>query len=542
MNIHQIAEALNKKAIAENFQIAALPDLRKKYLSKKILPGSIFTAKTIFDKDDIYAFHHGGRDEMQFNIGEEKAIGDTLITRYALCFSLEPSQSLHDPVKDLEPFRIRFNQCMELHPEFFHDFEMWYFQNSKRHGNFSARKITNKWFRSGTFIAIGGLIEKPLSELNDSDLTEILTGFDNLLPIYKFCVLQSPSVLSNERRIAKVCWNINNWVSPSGEEGKSKDKKSHERERGYGHEEWLFDFEKLIDDYHYALLQPVENGRNTFINKSFDIGLFSHNSETGEDWWIGSIKHLEVISEEKAKEIYKQYKINGWLDEMAQQLKSVKGDVYHFKNLEPRDLFNIRFKPEYAKYDKPYTKVKNFAAIIGTYHYQFVRDTLKQKEEKKKIIRRNFKFKSGKSDKSLADRVSTRQKKIVQSKPLHDKIQTILYKHLVKEYGEPRVGMENDTGLATRIDIAVNAKEGMLLYEVKSYPSVMISIRAALGQLIEYAYYPNPIENLKELIIVSHIPIEEQDKEYLEIIRKITMLKISYQSVDIDNEVVSEKY
>lgn len=542
MNIHQIAEALNKKAKAEDFQIAALPDLRKKYLSKKTLPGSIFSAKTIFDKTDIYAFHHGGRDEMQFNIGEETLDDGTVVTRYALCFSLEPSQSLHNPVEDLNPFRIRFNQCIDLHPEFFHDWEMWYFRDSKRHGNFSSQKINKKWFRSGTFISIGRLIEKPLAELDNNDLREILKGFDDLLPIYKFCVLRSPSILSNERRIAKVCWNTNDWVSPSGEIGKSKDKKSHEREEGYGHEEWLFDFERLINGYHYTLLKPAENGRKTFIDKNFDVTLFSHNSESGEDLWIGSITNLEVISEEEAIEVTKHYRSNGWLNEMAQQVKSAEGDVSHFKNLPPRDRFNVRFKTENARLEKAPKKVKNFSEIIGTYHYQFIRNTIKQKEEKKKNTRRNFKFKSGKSEKSLTDRISTRQKKIVQSEPLHDKIQTILYKILEKEYGKARVGMETDTGLSTRIDLVLNAPDGVVLYEVKSYPSVMITIRAALGQLIEYAYYPNPIENIKELIIVSHIPIEEQDKEYIDVIRKTSELKIAYQSINIEKETLSEKY
>jgi len=92
MNIQQVAEMLNKKAINESFKIAQLPELRKKYLRKMQLPSKILTAQTIFDGEDQYAFHHGGRDEIQFNFGEE-IVDDELITRYALCFSLKPSRS-----------------------------------------------------------------------------------------------------------------------------------------------------------------------------------------------------------------------------------------------------------------------------------------------------------------------------------------------------------------------------------------------------------------------------------------------------------------
>ena len=68
MNINQIAEKLNSKAVREGFEIAELPELRKQFLHKKKLPANIFTHHTIFSD---YAFHHGGRDEMQFNVGED---------------------------------------------------------------------------------------------------------------------------------------------------------------------------------------------------------------------------------------------------------------------------------------------------------------------------------------------------------------------------------------------------------------------------------------------------------------------------------------
>jgi hypothetical protein len=542
MNIHQIAEKLNTLAKTEKFEIAKLPDLRKKYLGKKRLPFKIFTSHTIFDTKDIYAFHHGGRDEIQFNFGSEYLDDGEMYTRYAICFSLEPSHSLPNPMHDLQPFRLKFNQCIEMHPEYFEGVEMWYYQNNQRIGNFPPQIIPDEWFQLNTFIAVGNLIKKPIDHLDESDLLKILNGFDNLLPIYQFCVLQKTPVQSVENRIAKVCWNENDWTYPSGKYGKSKQQNSHENERGYGHEEWLFDFEKLINGYHYALLQPVQKGRVTFLNNFFNVRLFSRNSDTKEYLWIGSIKNLEVISNEDAEKVYKEYKEKGWLNEMAQHIKSVNGDVAHFRSLKPHECFNVRFKPEYAVLNSLFKKVEDFKNQIGTYHYQFVRDKSPlPTKERVKPKRREFNFTPGKFEKSLTNRISNRQKKAVQSEPVHDKIQKILYKHLLKIYGEDKVGVETDTGLTTRIDVSVSSNEGIILYEVKSYPSVMISIRIALGQLLEYAYYPNPIKNLKEMIIVSHIPIDSESQEYFEFLRETASLKVYYQSVDIDNEQVSKK-
>jgi len=542
MNISQIAERLNVKALDEGFKISSLPEMRKKYLGKKKLPSQIFTNKTIFDDEDVYAFHYGGRDEIQFNIGSDYISDEKASTRVALCFSLEPSRSLPDPVGDLEPFKIRFNDLIDLHPEYFDGFKMWYYQNEKRYGNFKPQKIPNSWFQRKTFIALGTLIDKSLEDLKEKDFDEVLHVFDKLLPIYQYCVLQNPLELFNEKRIVKLCWNENEWIYPSGKYGKSKDVKSHENERGYGHEEWLFDIEKLIDGYHYAFLQSAQHGRENFLSSSFDIRLFSHNSETKENLWIGSIRNLEVISNNDAMEIYAKYEDNGWIDEMKHQIKAINGDIDNFIALEPKDRFNVRFRPEDTILDKPFGRITNFKSIIGTYRHQFVHDTLDtQIVEKHVNKKREFKFTAGKADKSLRDRISTRQKREVQSEPLHDKIQEVLYEILVEIYGEENVGMETDTGLSTRIDVSVNSVEGIILYEVKSYPSVMNSIRAALGQLIEYAYFPYPISNLKEIIIVSHIPINPECREYLELIRNTSSLEVYYQSVDKDKRTISLK-
>jgi len=540
MNIHQIAEKLNSLSKSENFEIAKLPELRKKYLKKKILPDKIFTSHTIFSNGDIYAFHYGGRDEIQFNIGADY-INDNACTRYAICFSLESSRSLPNPVHDLQPFRLKFNECITKYPELFTDLDMWYFQDNKRHGNFSPQQIPDDWFQENTFIAIGKLIEKPLESLNEVDLIKILNGFDKFLPIYKYCVFNSNPINVSKKRISKVCWNENNWTSPSGPHGKSRQINSYETERGYGHEEWLFDFDKIIDGYHYAFLQSVENGRTSFLNKYFNVRLFSRNSEIEENFWIGSIDNLEVISEKEAKTIHSKYIDSGWLQEMERHIKSVDGDVKHFQSLKPGQVFNIRFKPENARLYSHFQTIENFKSEIGTYHYQFIKDKLKHKSTVgAKIKRRNYKFKPKAFNKSLATRIINRQQKASESEPIHAQIEEILCNHLVTTYGENSLSSESDTGLSTRIDISVRTADGFRLYEVKSYPSVKISIRQAVGQLLEYAYYPNPIMNLSALIIVSHLPIDDETKEYLEFLRETSSLPIYYQSVDLVNAKISE--
>ena len=190
MIVTKIAEKLNKRAKENDHEIASLYKLRSKYLEKERLNPNIFSKQTIFEKDK-YAFHHGGRREMQFNIGLEK-YGNKLSTRFALCISLEGGINLKNPVQELDKFRIRFNQLFLLKPELFRGFKLWFHENNKLKKIVNPQSIPISWFKKGNFIALGDFIQKPFDKLNDKDFDKILEGFDKLLPIYKYCVLKMP--------------------------------------------------------------------------------------------------------------------------------------------------------------------------------------------------------------------------------------------------------------------------------------------------------------------------------------------------------------
>jgi hypothetical protein len=71
-----------------------------------------------------------------------------------------------------------------------------------------------------------------------------------------------------ERRIARVIWNDNGWVKPSGMIGKSNSLSTHEVKYKFGHDEWLFYFSKIINGYHYAFLEPIRKDQSTYIQWS----------------------------------------------------------------------------------------------------------------------------------------------------------------------------------------------------------------------------------------------------------------------------------
>lgn len=131
---------------------------------------TIFTEQTVCE---WYAFHYGGRSEIQFNIGLEE-VG----LRYGIAFSLEPSQSFPD-ISVLFPKIRMFNCLVREYPEYFAGYEMWHYQYDERSENYQVTEIPASLMTVGTFIFIGKIMKD-----DEPNYNEILETFDHLLDLY----------------------------------------------------------------------------------------------------------------------------------------------------------------------------------------------------------------------------------------------------------------------------------------------------------------------------------------------------------------------
>jgi hypothetical protein len=178
VEIKTVALELNK--LSGTHPIGRLQELRTQLPGKTSQTHKIFTKSTIFPD---YAFHDGGRHEIQFNIGTEE-INEREVFRYGIAFSLETSRS-HPDVSELFEKVERFNYYIRTNPEAFPDFIMWYHSGPQktriRSSDFYPRPIEPDWAKKGNFIFLGKWVD--FGELN---FEEVLTGFDHLLPLYAF--------------------------------------------------------------------------------------------------------------------------------------------------------------------------------------------------------------------------------------------------------------------------------------------------------------------------------------------------------------------
>ena len=147
-----------------------------------------------------------------------------------------------------------------------------------------------------------------------------------------------------ESKATRICWNSNQWVKPSGSEGKSQDKNSFEVNPGYGHEEWLLDLDKTISGFKYSFLQGINTPNKSHQGMSYKISLYTMYH--GKKLCIGHINKVECITKEDAEKAIGIYQSQGWFDEMIDQLAMVDINSNLLIEDDPLVNFNIRFKPE----------------------------------------------------------------------------------------------------------------------------------------------------------------------------------------------------
>lgn len=175
MQLSEIAEEINVRSAG--YRMGSFQSLRKKLKDLSSVPSyKIFTGQTIHEE---WAFHLGGRKELQFNIGLEH-LSEVLFFRHGVAFSLETSHTLPD-VGILLPKIERFNDYVRETASEFSDMQMWHWYGNERSDNYAIREIPGEFLQPGYFIFLG-----KLTNLMKVDIDDVLRDFDRLLNMYEY--------------------------------------------------------------------------------------------------------------------------------------------------------------------------------------------------------------------------------------------------------------------------------------------------------------------------------------------------------------------
>ena len=146
--------------------------------------------------------------------------------------------------------------------------------------------------------------------------------------------------------------------------------------------------------------------------------------------------------------------------------------------------------------------------------------------------RREFVFRSGHAEREVepVERAASAKSR---ANRLHNEIQNKLYAYLKAHIGAANVGTELETGSGTSVDVATKRRGKITFYEIKTGASVRSSIRQALPQLLEYAFWPDQ-RRADELTIVSHLPLTRDSDLYIQFLRSQFKMPITYRQFDLE--------
>lgn len=114
----------------------------------------------------------------------------------------------------------------------------------------------------------------------------------------------------------------------------------------------------------------------------------------------------------------------------------------------------------------------------------------------------------------------------------HNELQEALYRWLVSLYGAEHVGTELPSGVGTSVDVVVCRTDGYWFYEIKTGHSPRACLREAVGQLLEYAFWPGAQEATR-LIVVGETAMDKDAEEYLGRLKKRFALPIEYEQITV---------
>jgi len=318
-----------------------------------------------------------------------------------------------------------------------------------------------------------------------------------------------------ERYLARLCWNSNNWTRPSGDAEEQED--TYISRVGFGHEEWLFNFAWVLDGWKYGFLQPVNRSIEKVEGKILDVRLYTIRPDSA--WfYVGHIHRCEVLSEEQAERVGRQFKKNGWLKEMIRHVEHVGGKPRRTLGNYWTGSLNIRFRPADAELYDPMIPAAENDAIRKLRRYTLVEvqdDIVKvEKQWSSKVAN----AKSRTPGKPFREGDAPQD-----SEPIREQLQADLYSLLSKRFGRA-VSMEEGAA-----DIELRRDGALTVIEVASDSRPRRAVRDALGLLMEYALRSEAKgESVAEMLVVGPGEVAEGDRTYLEHLRVRRGLPVRY--------------
>lgn len=319
-----------------------------------------------------------------------------------------------------------------------------------------------------------------------------------------------------EMKLCRICWNTAGWRRPTGEAAGLETGNSYVAEHGYGHEEWLFNYEWMIDGYRYGFVQPIGKFHSKYAGETTSLCLYTVTPDK-DRLVVGVIREVYIPTLHETKSVFREFKKRGWIKQMEKDCEVLNVGPFDAAGLNEGGLINIRFKPEDVELFDPMLVADPAHTISRNSRYHPFnwdgvlpsvnderKDTPGSRKKRSEESRRRAAQESGEYD------------------PTHVRLQNRVYDLLVDHYGVGVVFYEKGY-----VDLSIESANCTVLIEIKTASTAKRCMREAIGQLLEYAHYPNTKKNC-DFVIMGDAPMTGKDESYLEFLRRQYNLPLHY--------------
>ena len=327
-------------------------------------------------------------------------------------------------------------------------------------------------------------------------------------------------------KLCRICPNTDSWNRPTGNK---KGLGGFAGTNGFGVEEWLSrknwllsGYNGLPGDWRYAHITALWTKNNAYAGQDMRVYLFTYDKGA---WLVGYIDQAHLIDEDEAAWAVERFRRNGWLKSMRQDVKAVRGntDLLSDKAVQtsPLGYVSMRFRPDSLHFlpEPQRLAMKNWRYTVA---YGWDTAYLTELSSDILLAQKNF------SVQELARfSEAIRVRRAICAKecsPRQAPIQNRLAVKLASVYGPKGYQVRCEDN---RVDISIHKDNYVSFLEIKPADSAREAIRLALGQLLEYAHYPEVVRT-DNLVVVSDAAPEADDELYIRQLRQQYGIPLRY--------------
>ena len=326
-----------------------------------------------------------------------------------------------------------------------------------------------------------------------------------------------------KHKLTRIAYNSSNWQRPTGDASKLEASGTYNSEVKYGHDDWLFRAEWQIDGWRYAFLQGFNKRSGNYLSREIDVTLYTVEPDKKKRL-VATIYEVEALDDDQALRAVEVFKAKGWYSSMKKEIAAVGGDPKSLDSAEKAaHILNIRFRTENVDTYNAYLPETKWLYDRHRYMlYDF-------NPEDRKKLERSMPRRRGTQVSPKTRKLFRKGTKSTTYTPEHQMIQSKLQDELIAKFGKENVWLEEDF-----VDVKVETKNQLIYFEIKTDISPRSVIRQALGQILEYAYYPNrTAKQPTQLVIVGRTQLDAADESYLDQLCQKFKLPLSYRVVEL---------